>query len=85
MATEEQIKAILQELRSLPAETEVVEFKSASNDFHFDKMGKYFSALCNEANLKEKNCAWLIFGIEDSKRNIVGTKYRADNRARLTA
>lgn len=83
MLSEEQLKEILKELRSLPAETEVVEFKSASNDFHFDKIGKYFSALSNEANLKDKECAWLVFGVENSMRKIVGTKYRSESRAAL--
>ena len=42
----------LSELMSLPSETEWVEFKEAKNDFNFDDIGKYFSALANEANLK---------------------------------
>jgi hypothetical protein len=29
----------------------VVEFKKAENNFDFDDLGKYFSALSNEANL----------------------------------
>ena len=31
-------------------EDEVVEFKEASNDFDKDRIGRYFSALSNEAN-----------------------------------
>ncbi len=50
----------LGELRSLPGETEVVEFKEAKNNFHFPDIGKYFSALCNEANLKGKSDACLV-------------------------
>ena len=34
-----------------------------------------FSALSNEANLKGKPSAWLVFGVDD-KRNVVGTRYR---------
>ncbi len=63
------------ELMSLPGETEVVEWKEAKNGFDFRKIGKYFSALSNEANLKNKKSAWLIFGIKNSK-DIVGTKFR---------
>lgn len=48
---------------SLPAENEVVEWKEAKSDFDFRKLGKYFSALCNEANLKNKKSAWLVFGL----------------------
>ena len=66
----------LDRLRNLPAETEIVEFKEAKNNFDFSDLGKYFSALCNEANLKNKPFAWLIFGIEDKKHNIVGSNYR---------
>lgn len=32
-------------------ESEVVEFKEAKNGYDFAKLGKYFSALSNEANL----------------------------------
>jgi ATP-dependent DNA helicase RecG len=48
--TEAQLIQQLTNLRSLPGETEVVEFKEANNDYDFSKLGKYFSALCNEAN-----------------------------------
>lgn len=33
-------------------ESEVVEFKKAENNFDFDDLGRYFSALSNEANLR---------------------------------
>ena len=36
------------------SENEVVEFKEANNDFSFRKIGKYFSALGNEANIRDK-------------------------------
>jgi ATP-dependent DNA helicase RecG len=78
--TESQLIDKLTELRSLPAETEVVEFKEAKNGFDFTKLGKYFSALCNEANLKGKKDAWLVFGVENSHRNIVGSLFRNNNR-----
>lgn len=81
--TERQAIERLKELLSLPGETEVVEFKEAKNSYDFSKLGKYFSALCNEANLLDKTSAWLIFGVENSKREIVGTKYRQDNRPYL--
>ena len=42
---------------------EIVEFKEAKLDFNFDKLGSYFSALANEANLQGVSCAWLVFGI----------------------
>lgn len=81
--TEEQLIQQLTKLRSLPGETEVVEFKEAKNDYDFSKLGKYFSALCNEANLKGKAEAWMVLGIENSKRNVVGSHYRENNRPYL--
>lgn len=56
-------------------EHEVLELKEASKSFDFNKLGKYFSALSNEANLQHKNEAWLIFGVSD-KKEIIGTSFR---------
>jgi ATP-dependent DNA helicase RecG len=81
--TELQLMQKLTALRSLPAENEVVEFKEAKNNYDFTKLGKYFSALCNEANLKNQTEAWLLFGVENGNRNIVGSNYRAGNRPYL--
>ena len=78
----EELKALLEELRSLPSETEWIEFKKARINFDSRKLGKYFSALGNEANLKSEACGWLIFGVEDKTRKIVGTHYRS-NRSNL--
>ena len=57
-------------------ESEVVEFKKAENNFDFDDLGKYFSALSNEANLRGIPFAWLIFGYDEKKHEIVGTSYK---------
>lgn len=57
-------------------ESEVVEFKKAENNFDFDDLGKYFSALSNEANLRGLDFAWLIFGYDEKKHKIVGTSYK---------
>ena len=74
--SEQELNKILFDAVSLPAETEIVEFKEAKNGYDFDKIGKYFSALSNEANLKGRSCAWLIFGIENKKHLIVGSQFR---------
>lgn len=71
-----ELNNILRTLLDLDAETEIVEFKEAKESYDFSKLGKYFSALSNEANLKRKECAWLVFGIENKKHTIVGTNYR---------
>ena len=57
-------------------EDEVVEFKKAENSFSFDDLGKYFSALSNEANLRDKDFGWLVFGVHDKTRVILGTTYK---------
>ena len=57
-------------------ENEVVEFKKAEHSYDFDDLGKYFSALSNEANLRSKEFGWLVFGVENKKREIVGTSYK---------
>ncbi len=57
-------------------ESEVVEFKKAENNFDFDDLGRYFSAMSNEANLRGLDFAWLIFGYDEKKHEIVGTSYK---------
>ncbi len=78
----DELKSILKRLLSLETESEIVEFKEANNNYDFAKLGKYFSALSNEANLLGKDCSWLVFGVEDKSHKIVGTKYR-ENRTNL--
>jgi predicted HTH transcriptional regulator len=81
--TTKKLQKTLTELRSLPGETEIVEFKEAKENFDFNKLGKYFSALSNEANLKEKPEAWLVFGVADKHKKIIGSNFRAGNRPYL--
>ncbi|NLO68367.1 MAG: ATP-binding protein, partial [Bacteroidales bacterium] len=54
-------------------ENEVVEFKQAGNDYSTDKIGQYFSALSNEANLRGLEKGWLIFGVNNKTRTVVGS------------
>jgi ATP-dependent DNA helicase RecG len=77
----------VQELIVMPSENELVEFKEAKNDYDFRKIGKYFSALSNEANLKNADCAWLVFGVADVSRQYVNSRYRPNepNLQRLKA
>lgn len=71
------IKSKLTEFLLLPAETEWIEFKEAKTNIDFDDIGRYFSALSNEANLKAQNSGWLILGISNKPpRQIVGSSYR---------
>jgi len=78
--TKDELIHTLNRLRALPAETEIFEFKEAKNGYDFHKLGKYFSALSNEANLKGNPHAWLIFGIKDRGRSIVGSRFRSERK-----
>ncbi|HRP58122.1 RNA-binding domain-containing protein [Agriterribacter sp.] len=80
--TGQELKIKLRQLQNLEAEDEIVEFKEAKTGYDSAKLGKYFSALSNEANLMKKEGAWLVFGIENKEHKVVGTKYR-ENRADL--
>lgn len=71
---------IFQQIR-FNSENEVVEFKLAEHNFDFDELGKYFSALSNEANLHQKAYAWLVFGVQDKSRDIIGTSYKNSEQA----
>jgi ATP-dependent DNA helicase RecG len=59
-------------------ENEVVEFKEARGDYKTDRIGEYFSALANEANLRGQEKAWLVFGVNDKTRFVTGTNYRPE-------
>ncbi|MGH7964058.1 MAG: AlbA family DNA-binding domain-containing protein [Candidatus Binatia bacterium] len=75
--TPAELQAKLEELLILPMETEWIEFKEAKNNFAFDDLGRYFSALSNEANLKGQPAGWLICGVTDKlPRQICGSNYR---------
>ncbi len=60
-------------------ENECVEFKRAKNDFDIDLLGKYFSALGNEANLKNKQYSWIIFGVDNKTHDLIDTNFLYDN------
>ena len=73
-------KALQELLTTLIArwENEVAEFKRAGDGFSTDDIGKYFSALANEANLRDHDRAWLVFGVDNKTRKVVGTDYRPE-------
>lgn len=67
----------LKEFLSVPAETEWLEFKAARGEFDFDQLGRYFSALSNEAGLQRQAFGWLVLGVtNDHPRRICGTRYK---------
>ena len=61
-------------------EYEIVEFKEAKGSYSEDKIGQYFSAISNEANLKQQQFGWFILGVSESKeRHPVGTSIKQGN------
>lgn len=75
--------AQLDEFRCMPVETEWLEFKEAKSSFDTDALGRYVSALSNEANLHGRDAGWLIFGVKNKidlrtgVRPIVGSHFAA--------
>jgi len=58
-------------------EYEIVEFKEAKGQYAEDKIGQYFSAISNEANLSGKQYGWFILGIsEHGEKHPVGTSFK---------
>jgi len=58
-------------------EDTVTEFKVNNNDP--EMIGSYISALSNSATLADKDYAYVIWGVEDEKKSIVGTNFNPDN------
>ena len=75
MRSEFELKQILQSLIA-SWENEVAEFKQADATFKTSEIGRYFSALLNEANLRGLDSAWLVFGVDNEKRKVVGSSYK---------
>jgi ATP-dependent DNA helicase RecG len=83
MNQEIELLDLLNKFRRMQKENEVLEFKEAKTQYDFTKLGCYFSALSNEANLHNKAVAWLILGVSDKQvdgiRPVTGTNYRLGN------
>jgi len=70
----QQLLELLLSLTQLPRETEWAEFKVG--DYDPDEIGEYLSALANSAALHQKDCAYIVWGVEDITHKIVGTPFR---------
>lgn len=58
-------------------EYETVEFKEVKGQYSEDKIGQYFSAISNEANLKNQQYGWFILGVSEQKNKYpVGTSFK---------
>lgn len=64
---------LLNSLIAAKEENECLEFKAAKNHFDSDSLGKYVTALANEAADRGEPNAWLVFGVDDKTHRIVGS------------
>lgn len=68
-------------------EYEIVEFKEAKSNYDTDKIGRYFSAISNEANLHQQQYGWLVFGVGEEQgtkvKKVVGTAYKKGDNSLL--
>ena len=72
--TPDELDRKLSELRTLPKETEWIEFKI---DYcNPQEIGEHISALSNSACLHNKVKGYLVFGIENETHNIIGTHFK---------
>lgn len=71
---------LFNKLIKIPCETEYVDFKEAKTSYNIDDLGKYFSAISNEANLHGLDSGWIIFGVND-KHEVVGTDFKNSQNA----
>lgn len=66
-------KDTLQNIIENDNETEIIEYKTNLNDA--TKIGEYISGLGNSAILASAPCAYLIWGVEDLTKEIVGSTF----------
>ena len=69
----ENLDKLVTELCKLPNETQWVEFKH--NNYLPEMIGQDISALANSATLHEKSCAYMLWGVDDTTHEFVGTEF----------
>lgn len=69
-----QFQNLVKKLSSHPREVEWLEFKHNNADPY--DAGEYISALSNAAALLDKHSAYILWGIDDSSHEILGTAFR---------
>ena len=71
---EKNLDILIKELCKLPKEVGWVEFKH--NNCEPNMIGEDISALANTATLKDRDNAYMIWGVDDNTHEIIGTKVR---------
>lgn len=69
---------LIDDLRSQSAETQWLEFKK--DNFDPNKTGVRCSALSNAARIEGKDCAYMLWGIQDGTHAVVGTSFNPDTK-----
>lgn len=69
----ENLSVLVKELCKVESENSCIEFKHSN--YNQDMIGKDISALANGAAYEEKDCAYMIWGVDDKTHEIVGTDY----------
>ncbi len=69
-----QIIRTVNTLRALPRETECAEFKH--NNTNPEDIGEYISALSNSAALLKEPAGFILWGIDDTTHDIIGTTFK---------
>tara|TARA_R110000868_G_scaffold130408_1_gene340046 strand:+ start:196 stop:1641 length:1446 start_codon:yes stop_codon:yes gene_type:complete len=69
---------LLSDLRTLPSETEWVEFKKNNAE----ELGEYISALSNAACLHNKPYGYIVFGIDNETHQIIGTSFNINSKGK---
>jgi len=71
---EAELQTLLRGLLAVSGETEWLEFKH--NQAREEEIGEYISALANASALHEKDVGYIVWGIEDFTRRVVGTSFQ---------
>ena len=70
---EKELHSMMQRLLSYPKENEFIEFKV--NNSKPDEIGERISALSNSATLVGQHYGYLVYGVKDETREVVGTEF----------
>ena len=70
---------LIDELHTLPKETEWVEFKLSTIKPQ-DRLGDYISGLSNAACVNNQAFGYLVLGVDDNDHSVKGTNYNFKNR-----
>ena len=68
--------ALIDELCAMSDETPWLEFKH--NNADPEMIGKRCSALSNAARVEGRDCAFMVWGIEDGSHRVIGTSFRPE-------